>query len=70
MDSWQRTEDLSIEGQAKRMISTSCDDLKCSLSYDKDIDLLRIALSLVEERGEKTKANLIRSRIRKLAGPQ
>lgn len=54
--------------KAKRLVSTSVEDLHSSLSHYtvKDEPVLFFALNIVKRRGEKTKANMIAAKLKKL----
>ena len=47
-------------------VSTSVDDLRSSLHHEHDVAIVRAALSLCEQKGQKTKAKLLTSKLRQL----
>jgi len=60
--------DKTLRERIDWLINTSVDDLQSGLwNYGvEDLDLLRGAFKRVTKRGEKTKARILRSKIRKL----
>ena len=48
------------------LIDTSVQDMQSGLWGYNDVDFLKKALDVVEKRGEKTKAKVLKTRIRKL----
>lgn len=62
----------SLQEQVDWLINTSVDDLQSSLyAYSvQDLNVLRKAYARVKRRGEKTKAKVLASKIRKLEKEQ
>ena len=52
--------------QVSSLINTSVDDMQSGLWSYNNLDVLRAALRTVKRRGEKTKAKILASKIRKL----
>jgi hypothetical protein len=64
-------DEKNIETKARSLVSTSVDDLRSSLQFyegDKPEDVLIVkhGLQICERRGEKTKAKMLASKLRKM----
>ena len=61
----------SPQTQARNLVSTSVDDLRSSLyfyqwSIKSDVETIRLGLLICEQRGEKTKAVMLRRKLKKM----
>ena len=61
----------SPQTQARNLVSTSVDDLRSSLYFyqwniKSDVETIRLGLLICEQRGEKTKAVMLRRKLKKM----
>lgn len=61
----------SPKTRALNLVSTSVDDLRCSLYFYEwnvkvDVETIRLGLLICEQRGEKTKAVMLRRKLKKM----
>lgn len=55
-----------ISYSVSMLVNTSVDDMRSSLNFEDDIEVIRKALRVVERRGEKTKATMLLRKLKKM----
>jgi hypothetical protein len=62
----EQTTYLQLRKEARKLISTSVEDMQSSLRFVEDIEILELALRIANFRSYKTKANLLKAKVNKM----